>query len=294
MALALTIAFAILEAGGGFWSGSLALLSDAGHMFTDSFGLILATIATNLAEKPVSQRHSYGFVRAEVISAFFNSLIMIGLIIGIVTGAIFRLENPHPVRGGYVFIIATIGLATNLAIAWSLSQQQNNINVRAALLHVLGDMLGSVAALIAGAVIYFTGFVAIDPILSLAVAGLILWSATRLLRESLHILMEGVPAHIDLKTVAAGLMNQAPPGAEIHDVHIWTLTSGRIALSAHVRLDNMALWPELLPKLCNWLTETWGIEHITLQPEPIWQKLSFIPYADWEENAFNPSGNSRH
>ncbi|MDE3020702.1 MAG: cation transporter [Pseudomonadota bacterium] len=294
LALGLTLAFACIEAAGGLWSGSLALLSDAGHMFTDSLGLVLATIAAKLAARPISQRHSFGYARAEVICAFLNSLIMIGLIISIIIGAIIRLKIPHPVQGGYVFIIASIGLATNLAIAWSLSKQEDNINIRAALLHVLGDMLGSIAALIAGAVIFFTGYLAIDPILSLAVAGLILWSAIRLLRESLHILMEGVPTQIDINTVAAGLMKHAPAETEIHDIHIWTLTSGSIALSAHVRINNLALWPELLPQLCKWLAETWGIKHITLQPEPLWQKISFTPYADWVRKPLSPPPNTQH
>ena len=262
----LTLGFAIVEAGGGWWSGSLALISDAGHMLIDSLALGLAVFAGWLAQRPASYRHSYGLVRAEVVAALANSVLMLALMVGIVWEAIARLQAPQPVQGGAVMVIAAIGLAVNIFVAYHLSRGEQTLNVRAALLHVLGDMLGSVAALVAGAVIYFTGWLPIDALLSLFVVALILVSSIRLLREALHILMEGVPHNLDLPEVGLALA-QTTGVNSVHDLHIWTLASGKVALSAHLEISTMQDWPGILNTTRQMLHTRFDIDHVTLQPE---------------------------
>lgn len=265
-ALIITFGFAIVEALGGVWSGSLALISDAGHMFSDSFALGLAAFAAWIVKRPPSLRHSYGFVRAEVIAALVNSALMLAVIIGIVVEAVIRLNEPQPVAGGAVMIIAAIGLGVNVVVAFVLSSSQHSINSRAALLHVLGDLLGSVAALIAGAVIYFTGWMPIDAILSLVVAGLILFSTLNLLREALHVLMEGVPLNLRLEEVG-NEMAKMTGIISVHDLHIWNLSSGQIALSAHIELAELNSWHHILNNMRKLLHDQFDIDHVTLQPE---------------------------
>lgn len=265
-ALFFTLGFAVIEVIAGFWSGSLALLSDAGHMVTDSTALGLAALAAWLASKPPSNRHTYGLVRLEILAALFNSLLMLGLIAFIVIEAIDRLADPQPVMGGTVMLVAFIGLLVNLAVAWLLHHGGDGLNTRAAFLHVLGDLLGSLAALVAGAVIWATGYMPIDPILSLVVSGLILVSAWRLLAESVHVLMEAVPAHVSLENVALDL-GDIPGVRRVHDLHVWTLSSGQIALSAHLELDSFDDWDRVLQASRARLDQGHGIRHVTLQAE---------------------------
>lgn len=266
--MALTGGFALVEAVGGLWSGSLALLSDAGHMVTDATALGMAAAAAWLARRPPSPRHSYGLGRIETIAAVANVLLMAAVVAGIVTAAVDRLQQPRPVAGGAVMAVAAAGLLVNLVVALVLSRGELTLNVRGALLHVMGDLLGSVAALVSGAVIHFTGWTPIDPLLSLGIAVLILVSALRLLHEALHVLMEGVPRHLDLEEV--GMRMARTPGVrQVHDLHIWTLPSGEAALSAHVVLARLEDWPELLERLSRMLERRYRIRHLTLQPEPM-------------------------
>ncbi len=264
--LLLTLGFALVEAAGGWYTGSLALLGDAGHMFSDSAALGLAWLAAWMARKPPSVKHSYGLMRAEIIVALVNGLLMLAVVTAITVQAIQRLHAPQPVQGAQVMLIALLGLMVNLIVAWRLGHDQQNLNSRAALLHVLGDLLGSVAALIAGAVIYFTGWLPIDPILSLFISALILFSTLNLLREVLHVLMEGVPHHLDLRLVGRA-MGEVAEVREVHDVHIWTLSSSVVALSAHVVLQDMEAWQRVLPAMREMLHERFAINHVTLQPE---------------------------
>lgn len=267
-ALALTLGYSAVEAVGGWWAGSLALVGDAGHMFSDAVALALVAAAVWFGRRPPSARHSYGLVRAEVIAALLNGLLMLAVVSGIVIEAVQRLRAPEaqPVSGGLVAVVAFLGLAINVAVALVLSRGEDTLGVRGALLHVLGDLLGSVAALIAGAVIYFTGWTPIDPILSLFICALILYSTLKLLREALHVLMEGVPLHIDLNAVGME-MARVPGVASVHDLHIWTLASGMPALSAHVVLAGMSSWDRVLEDMRALLRQRYGIDHITLQPE---------------------------
>ena len=266
LVLALTLGFAFIEAAAGFWSGSLALLGDAGHMFSDSVALALAAFAAWVARRPPSARHSYGFARAEVIAALVNGLLMLAVVIAIVVEAIARLQAPRPIPGMAVMAIAAVGLAVNLLALFILSRGAGDINTRGALLHVFGDLLGSIAALIAGAVIVFTGWMPIDALLSLLICALILFSTLRLLREALQVLMEGVPLNIDLNAVGQSLA--AVPGViSVHDLHIWTPASGAPALSAHVVVEKLDNWAKTLEALRALLSSRYGIEHVTLQPE---------------------------
>lgn len=266
IALAITAGYAVVELAGGWWTGSLALLGDAGHMFSDALSLGLAAIAAQLAQRPVGHRHTYGWARAEVIGALVNSLLMLVIIVVLVAEAIMRLREPAPVAAGGMIVIALIGMAVNVAVAWTMSHGAMTLGARAALLHVLGDLLSSFAAVIAGAVIYATGWLPIDPILSIVIAGLILASTLRLLRDTLHVLMEGVPSTLDLPAIGRALAG-IPGVIAVHDLHVWSIASERVALSAHVELAEIRQWPEILAAAGELLRKLYGIEHITLQPE---------------------------
>jgi cobalt-zinc-cadmium efflux system protein len=268
VALLLTLSFAGVEAVAGWWSGSLALLADAAHMLTDSSALGLAAAAAWLARRPPSMLHSYGLVRAEVLAALFNSVMMLVLIGFIVSEAIERIGTPRDIAGGTVVGVAVIGLAINLVVAWVLHRGEQTLNTRAALLHVLGDALGSVAAITAGIVIVTTGWTPIDPLLSLLVATLILVSALRLLREVVHVLMEGVPPNVQLDAVGHDLA-KLDGVLRVHDLHVWTLSSGTIALSAHLEIRNLGDWPGILAAARQTVDARHGIRHVTLQPEAL-------------------------
>ncbi|HJU21824.1 MAG TPA: cation diffusion facilitator family transporter [Casimicrobiaceae bacterium] len=264
-ALALTAAYAIVEALGGFFAGSLALLSDAGHMATDAAALGLAVFAQWVARRPPSPRASYGYARAEVLAAFVNALALLLLVVFIVVEAISRISHPEPVAGGAVLGIAAIGLLVNALTAWMLSRVSQSAGVHAVLLHVFSDALGSIAAIVAGAVILTTGWTPIDPLLSLLTAILILRATWRLLVQTVGVLMEGVPAHLDYQEIGNALT--AIKGVlGVHDLHIWQMSPGHPALSAHVTIDNGDTWLPVLDEARRMLATRFHIEHVTLQP----------------------------
>jgi len=267
-ALLLTLTFAAVEFVVGWWGGSLALMADAGHMLTDSTALGLAALAAWIATRPADKRHSWGHGRAEIIAALINGTAMVVLVGVIVYNAIDRFRNPVEVRGTAVLVVAAIGLVINLGVLRVLHGGRENINVRGAILHVLGDLLGSFAALSSGLVILLTGWMPIDPILSLLICGLILFAALQLLRTGLGVVMEQVPAALDLEEVR-NAMHRIEEVHEIHDLHIWQISSERVALSAHVVLDDLASWPEVLERINKMLLKRFGIDHPTLQPEPV-------------------------
>ena len=273
-ALALTFAFAGVEALAGWWSGSLALLGDAGHMATDSLSLGLAAFAAWLAKRPATHRHSYGMQRAEVLAGLINALLMLAVIVALAVASIQRLLVPQAVHGEAVAVVAVIGLIVNIVVALMLARGEQSFNVRGALLHVLGDLLGSVAALVAGIVIMLTGWTPIDPILTLTIAALILASTLRLLLETLHTLMEGVPRHLSLETVGSAIA--ARPGvSSVHDLHLWAISSSQVALSAHLVVEDMQRWEAILADVCAVLREL-GVEHTTLQPEPVQRTVRWM------------------
>ncbi len=265
-ALVLTFTFAGIEAFAGFWANSLALISDAGHMLTDAASLGLALLAQIIARRPPSVKNSFGFGRAESLAAFINGLAMLALVIWIGAEALTRFNAPHEVQGQTVTIVAIIGLCINLVVAWVLSKDKKSVNTKAALVHVMGDLLGSVAALIAGVVIQYTGWMQIDPILSLFVCFLVLRSTIEVLRESYHFLMEGVPHHIDYVQVGHDL--RAVDGVlAVHDLHVWEMSPGHPALIGHVEIRDLQDWPITLEKINKMLREKHEIDHVTLQPE---------------------------
>jgi cobalt-zinc-cadmium efflux system protein len=266
IASALLFSFAIVEAITGWMANSLTLLSDAWHMVADGASLVLATVAAWIASKPPSKQHSYGLGRAEVLGAWISSLAMVLIALFIGFHALERFAAPQPVTSGTVMLIGTLGIVVNVLLVWILHHAEHTLNSRAAILHVLGDLLGSVAALASGIVIYFTGWLTIDPLLSLFIAILILISSINLLRETLLVLMEGVPLHLDLAEVGKHIA-KTPTVIAVHDLHIWTLSSGLIVLSAHIELDDLTDWQVTLQKLRMMLSETFGITHVTLQPE---------------------------
>jgi len=264
----LILGFGVIEAIGGWLSHSLALLGDAGHMGSDGLALIIAAFAAWVALKPPSKKHSYGYGRAEILAAWFSSLLLLAISVAVIVEAVARIHHePKDINGMTVMVISVFGIFVNLLVAWILSRSEKNLNTRAALLHVLSDLLASFAALVTGAVIYFTGWVLIDPILSILIGVLIMVSSIRLLRESSSILMEGVPQHINLEVVKQDM--QTITGVKsVHDLHIWTLSSGTVALSAHIDIHDLSQWEQVLNKLKQRLSAEYNINHITLQPEP--------------------------
>jgi cobalt-zinc-cadmium efflux system protein len=267
-ALTITAGFALVEAVAGWLANSLALMGDAAHMVTDVASLGIGALAAWMSSFPPTQRHSFGLQRAEVVGALVNVLFMYLIVVGIAYAAIERLTTPVEVQAGSVVLVGALGLVVNLVVAVLLSRGEQTLNTRGALLHVIGDLLGSIAAITAGAVIWFTGWMAIDPILSLAICALILVSSTRLLLETLHVVMEGVPADIAIDEVREAMQEVDPAIVTIHDLHIWTLSSGSRALSAHVNMRHLDVWPRVLDELHHLLDTRFGIDHTTLQPEP--------------------------
>jgi cobalt-zinc-cadmium efflux system protein len=253
-------------------------MGDAGHLVSDATALGLAALAARVARQPATERHSYGLGRVEILAGVVNGLFMLAVVVGIAWAAVGRLLEPEPVRGGMVLVVAGLGLLVNLGAAWLLHGGEG-LNVRGALLHVLGDLLGSVAALVSGAVILATGWSPIDPLLSLLICALILVSSLKLLREGVHVLLEGVPSHLDLAEV--GERMAAEPGVDsVHDLHIWNLDSGLTALSAHLVVADMRDWPTLLDRLQALLRDEMAIEHATLQPEPRLRPLHPVPRSE--------------
>ena len=246
LAVALTLGFSAVELFFGWVSNSLALIGDAGHMATDSASLFFALVANFISRKGVDANHSFGHGRIEVLAAFLNGLVMLGVVGWIFYEAVQRLDNPAQVDGGSVMIVALIGLCINIAVAWSLSRDKKNVNTRAALLHVMGDLLGSVAAILAGALIYFFGekFAIADPILSFLVGALVLHSTYEVLKDSSAVLLDGVPE-----------------GVNYYDV------GDALSRMAHLCVEKGIDWEQVLSEAQAMLLKDFGLEHVTLQPE---------------------------
>lgn len=266
IALVLTLGFSGVEGAAAYFANSLALISDAGHMVTDAAALGLALLAQIISRRPPSAKHSFGFGRAEALAAFVNSIAMLALVAWIMFEAVSRFYDPHKVDGLTVTIVAAIGLVMNIVVAWVLSRDKKSVNTRAALVHVMGDLLGSIAALIAGIVIQLTGWMPIDAILSILVSLLILKSTISILKESYHFLMEGVPLHIDYLQVGQDL-KKVPGVLAVHDLHVWEMTPSFPALIGHIEIERMAEWPEIMARINAMLLNEHGIDHVTLQPE---------------------------
>jgi cobalt-zinc-cadmium efflux system protein len=266
IALVLTLGFAGVEGTAAYFANSLALISDAGHMVTDAAALGLALLAQIISRRPPSAKHSFGFGRAEALAAFVNCIVMLALVAWIMVEAISRFYEPHKVDGLTVTIVAAIGLLMNIVVAWVLSRDKKSVNTRAALVHVMGDLLGSIAALIAGVVIQLTGWMPIDAILSILVSLLILKSTISILKESYHFLMEGVPLHIDYLQVGSDL-KKVPGVLAVHDLHVWEMTPSFPALIGHIEIAKISDWPKIMENINSMLLSKHGIDHVTLQPE---------------------------
>lgn len=269
LAIPLTLAVFAIELAGGIWSNSLALLSDSLHVLFDATALGLSYAAILLAARPASDRHSYGLHRGEILAALVNGLTVALIAFWIFVEAWERLSHPPEIRVGGMMAVALGGLVANAVVARLLhGHHHDDLNVRGAYLHVLGDLLASVAVIAGGAVIWATGWTLIDPLLSFAIGLLLLWGAGRLVRESLHVLMEGVPAGLTVEGVVAGVL--AVPGvADLHRVHVWSLCSHIRALSAHLTVDAAAgrSAQAVLDDVNVLLHERFGITHTTLQSE---------------------------
>ena len=268
VALALTCVILVVEVAGGLAAHSLALLSDAGHVLTDVFALGLAWFAVAQSRRPADQRRSYGYHRVSILAALINAVTLIVIVIVITIEAVRRLANPEPVQGWIVIAAALVGIAINAFIVTGLRRETRNLNLRAALFHVVGDLAVSAGVVVGGAVILLTGWLPIDPILSVAIAALIAYGAWRIVRETVNLLMEGTPREINLSAVTSEITGTQLISS-MHDLHVWALSSDEMALSCHVVVDDCPLGEaehvvrDLEKRLC----DRFAIGHTTIQVE---------------------------
>ncbi len=269
IALVLTGAFMIVEVVGGIISGSLALLADAGHMLTDTMALALAAVAFQVSKRPADAKLTYGYQRFQILAAFVNGLSLILIVAWILFEAVDRFRNPTEILGKTMLLIAAIGLVVNLISFLVLhGGDRDNLNIRGAAIHVAGDLLGSVAAIVAAIVIIYTGWTPIDPLLSVAVAFLILRSAWVLVKRSAHVLLEGAPEWLDLDTMQERIISKVPTVIGIHHVHVWGLTPQDLMLTMHVRLQGAPSNPtECIRHIKEVLKAEYGIGHTTVEIE---------------------------
>jgi cobalt-zinc-cadmium efflux system protein len=284
LSMLLTFAILIAEVVGGFWTGSLALLSDAAHVFMDVFALGLSYLALRLSALPADDRHTYGFHRLEVLAALINGVTLGAIAIEIFSEAWQRWFHPQPVKSVEMLVIAAIGLVVNLVVAFVLGGHEHehdhageegveahedaeDLNVRSAFLHVVGDAVSSVGVIVAAGVIWFTGWEWVDPLMSVFIGIIIVLSSWRVLKSSLHILVEGVPEHLSVEKIGASMAG-VPGVLDVHDLHVWSICSGHVALSAHIITtdqtitDGNGIMTELKARL-----RQFGIEHTTIQFE---------------------------
>lgn len=266
-ALAMTGTFLVVEVIGGLWTGSLALLADAAHMATDVGGLFMALVAVRFAERPATPQMTYGFVRTEVLSALANAVVLLVVTVFVLREAWARLSEPIEILGGPMLAVAVAGLIVNLISMRMLhAGSQESLNLKGAYFEVLADMLGSVGVILAALVVMLTGWTIADPIIGAAIGLFIVPRTWILLKGAVNILMEGTPAHVD-----AGLLRQRlveiPGVTEVHDLHVWTLTSGLDAMSGHLVVDDMARAGTVLAAAREAMHEDFGITHATIQVE---------------------------
>ncbi|RDI98202.1 cation transporter [Dyella solisilvae] len=268
-AFVLTTAMMLVEAVGGFWSGSLALVADAGHMLIDALALLLAVMSAWFARRPADARRSYGYGRLEVLAGFVNALTQFALVAFIAFEAVDRLFHPAEILSGMMLVVAVVGLLVNLLVLRTLhGHAHDDVNLAGATLHVLGDLLGSVAAVVAALLVRWKGWNWADPVLSLLVSLLILNSAWRLLRRSAHILLEGVPEGMDTRDVAAALRHADPSIRDIHHVHVWQLASGSRMATLHAELHEGQGSGAAIAAINRVLAERFGVQHVTVQIDP--------------------------
>jgi len=267
LVLGLTALFTVVEAVGGWLSNSLALLADAGHMLGDVAALGLALVAAWSARRPPDPARTYGYHRAEILAALFNAVTLIVIAIFVAVEAWERFAAPPDVRWTTMLAIGSTGLAVNVIAAWLLHGSQHNLNMRGAYLHILGDLLGSIGVIIAALGTGYAGWALADPVASAVLSLIIVYGAIRLALQAVHVLMEGTPTHLDAREVQ-GELERLDGVAEVHDLHLWTLGAGRIALTAHLVADVDEPHGRLLRAATRMLSERFEITHTTLQIEP--------------------------
>ncbi len=267
IALVLTGTFMIVEVVGGIISGSLALLADAGHMLTDTMALALAAVAFHVSKRPADGKLTFGYQRFQILAAFVNGLSLLLIVGWILFEAVHRFISPRDILGETMLTVAAIGLVVNIiSFAVLHSGDQDNLNIRGAALHVAGDLLGSVAAIVAAIVIIYTGWTLIDPILSVAVAGLILRSAWTLVKRSAHVLLEGAPDWLDVDDMQERIVANVPGVSGIHHVHVWGLTPQQLMLTMHVTLvDSAGSQYEVVRGVKAFVEKEYGIGHSTIE-----------------------------
>jgi cobalt-zinc-cadmium efflux system protein len=273
--LALTVAFLVVETLAAVWTGSLALLADAGHMLADAAGLALALFAIWIAARPPTPAKTYGYYRAEILAALVNALVLLVVAGGILLEAWGRLLEPRPLLAVPVLVVAGIGLVVNVVCAWLLRRgAEASLNVRAAYLEVLGDALSSAGVLASAAIVLATGWTLADPLASALIALLVVTRTWALLKQAVNILLEGTPAHLELGEIEDAMV-KIHGVRRVHDLHVWTLTSSREAMSAHVVVDDVGDADRLLDELHRLLHARFGIDHTTIQlesePSPVLQ-----------------------
>jgi cobalt-zinc-cadmium efflux system protein len=278
VSLALTAAFVVFEAWAGFRAGSLALLSDAGHNFTDALALLLAAIGFYLQSRPGDHVKTYGYQRAGVLAAFVNALTLAGLSSYIFWEGYQRLIHPQPVSESIMMTVAAFGLVMNLAIVWGLGGHGSDLNIRAAWIHMLGDAASSAVIILGAIAIRYTGWLVIDPVLSMVIGAAIVWSAWDIIKESLNILLEGLPKGLKLSDVT-GEMTRVTGVIEVHDLHIWSLGAEAHALSCHVLIEDMppSASDTILREINQVLCDRYSIHHTTIQFEHVKCALAETP-----------------
>ena len=265
-ALGLTGVIAVAEVAGGLVSRSLALLADAGHMVTDAGALGLSLFALWIARRPATAEKSFGYYRLEILAALFNGALLVGVTVWIVVEALGRLRQPPEIRSTLMLAVAVVGLAANLVAVIMLHRARDeNLNTRAAYLHILGDTLGSVGTIVAAGVIMTTGWRPADPLMSVVIAALILVSAVRLVGESVDVLLEATPQHVSLADLA-GAIGAVAGVSDVHDLHVWTVSNGIVAMSAHATVPDPGRHQAALEEICR-RVRAFGIQHVTIQME---------------------------
>ena len=268
IALILTGTFMVVEVVGGILASSLALLADAGHMLTDTMALALAAVAFHVSKRPADGRLTYGYQRFQILAAFVNGLSLLLIVGWILYEAVSRFLSPREVMGQTMLIVASLGLLVNIiAFVVLHGGDRENLNIRGAALHVAGDLLGSVAAIVAAIVIIYTGWMAIDPLLSIAVAILILKSAWLLVKRSAHVLLEGAPEWLDVDAMQDNLVARIPEVSSIHHVHVWGLTPQELMLTMHVSVEGEPNPTSVIRRVKALLREDYGIGHSTIEIE---------------------------
>ena len=289
LALILTFIYMIAEGVGGWLTNSLALIADAGHMLTDVGALSLTLGAIWFGARPATAKKTFGYYRLEILAAFVNGIVLVLLSVWVIYEAVMRWSAPPEIQGMQMTVIAAGGLLVNIAAAKLLhTDHKHDLNMHGAWLHVMGDLLGSVTAIVAGVLIITRGWLWADPLCSILISVIIIFGAWRLIKESVNVLLEGTPAHIDLAAVERTIMETSGVGG-VHDLHVWTISSGIEALSAHISHDHAITHSEVLANVRERLHERFGLDHLTIQMETMDLEAEALYVCETGSNCFEPS-----